>query len=67
MCIRDSVYTPFHGTGLVPVKRVLSELGFKNVYIVPEQELPDPEFTTLEYPNQMCIRDSPLCFRAPAS
>ena len=45
------VYTPFHGTGLVPVKRVLSELGFKNVYIVPEQELPDPEFTTLEYPN----------------
>ncbi len=45
------VYTPFHGTGLVPVKRVLAELGFKNVYIVPEQELPDPEFTTLEYPN----------------
>lgn len=45
------VYTPFHGTGLVPVKRVLSELGFKHVYVVPEQELPDPEFTTLEYPN----------------
>ncbi|WP_408070094.1 phospho-sugar mutase [Butyrivibrio sp. JL13D10] len=45
------VYTPFHGTGLVPVKRVLAELGFKNVYIVPEQELPDPEFTTLDYPN----------------
>lgn len=45
------VYTPFHGTGLVPVKRVLSELGFKNVYIVPEQEFPDPDFTTLEYPN----------------
>ena len=45
------VYTPFHGTGLVPVKRVLAELGFKNVYIVPEQELPDPDFTTLEYPN----------------
>ncbi len=45
------VYTPFHGTGLVPVKRVLSELGFKNVYIVPEQELPDPDFTTLDYPN----------------
>lgn len=45
------VYTPFHGTGLVPVKRVLSELGFKHVYIVPEQEFPDPEFTTLEYPN----------------
>ncbi|WP_026526817.1 phospho-sugar mutase [Butyrivibrio sp. VCD2006] len=45
------VYTPFHGTGLVPVKRVLAELGFKNVFIVPEQELPDPDFTTLDYPN----------------
>ena len=45
------VYTPFHGTGLVPVTRVLKELGFKNVYVVPEQELPDPDFTTLEYPN----------------
>lgn len=45
------VYTPLHGTGLVPVKRVLAELGFKNVYVVPEQELPDPEFTTLAYPN----------------
>ncbi len=45
------VYTPFHGTGNLPVRRILSELGFKNVYVVPEQELPDPEFTTLEYPN----------------
>ncbi len=45
------VYTPFHGTGNLPVRRVLSELGFKNVYVVPEQELPDPEFTTLDYPN----------------
>ncbi len=45
------VYTPFHGTGNVPVRRILSELGFRNVYVVPEQELPDPEFTTLEYPN----------------
>ncbi len=45
------VYTPFHGTGNIPVRRVLSELGFQNVYVVPEQELPDPEFTTLEYPN----------------
>lgn len=45
------VYTPLHGTGNVPVRRVLSELGFKKVYVVPEQELPDPEFTTLEYPN----------------
>ena len=45
------VYSPFHGTGNVPVRRVLEELGFKNVYVVPEQELPDPDFTTLEYPN----------------
>lgn len=45
------VYTPFHGTGNIPVRRILSELGFKNVYVVPEQELPDPAFTTLEYPN----------------
>ncbi|MDO5573954.1 MAG: phospho-sugar mutase [bacterium] len=45
------VYSPFHGTGNVPVRRILSELGFKNVYVVPEQELPDPNFTTLAYPN----------------
>ena len=45
------VYTPLHGTGNIPVRRILSELGFKNVYVVPEQELPDPDFTTLEYPN----------------
>ena len=45
------VYSPFHGTGNIPVRRVLKELGFKNVYVVPEQELPDPDFTTLEYPN----------------
>lgn len=45
------VYSPFHGTGNVPVRRVLKELGFENVYVVPEQELPDPEFTTLDYPN----------------
>ncbi|MBQ4220051.1 MAG: phospho-sugar mutase [Butyrivibrio sp.] len=45
------VYTPFHGTGNLPVRRVLKELGFKNVYVVPEQEAPDPDFTTLEYPN----------------
>ena len=45
------VYTPFHGTGNLPVRRILSELGFKHVYVVPEQELPDPKFTTLEYPN----------------
>ncbi len=45
------VYTPFHGAGLVPVTRVLEELGFKHVYVVPEQRDPDPEFTTLDYPN----------------
>ena len=45
------VYTPFNGTGNVPVKRILSELGFNNVYVVKEQEMPDPKFTTLEYPN----------------
>ena len=45
------VYTPFNGTGNVPVRRILDELGFKNVYIVPEQEMPDGNFPTLEYPN----------------
>jgi len=45
------VYTPLHGTGNVPVRRVLKELGFKHVYVVPEQEMPDPKFSTLEYPN----------------
>ena len=45
------VYTPFHGTGNVSVRRILKELGFKHVYIVKEQEKPDPDFTTLEYPN----------------
>lgn len=45
------VYTPLHGTGLVPVTRVLKELGFKKVYVVKEQADPDPDFTTLEYPN----------------
>jgi phosphoglucomutase len=45
------VYTPFNGTGNVPARRILEEIGFKNVYVVPEQEMPDPNFTTLEYPN----------------
>ena len=45
------VYTPFNGTGNVPVRRILKEIGFRNVYVVPEQEMPDPKFTTLEYPN----------------
>ncbi len=45
------VYTPLCGTGNLPARRILSELGFKHVYVVPEQENPDPNFTTLEYPN----------------
>ncbi len=45
------VYTPLCGTGNIPVRRVLQELGFLHVYVVPEQENPDPKFTTLEYPN----------------
>ena len=45
------VYTPFNGTGNKPVRRILAELGFKHVYVVPEQERPDPAFTTLDYPN----------------
>ena len=45
------VYSPFNGTGNIPVRRILKELGFKHVYVVKEQELPDPNFTTLEYPN----------------
>jgi len=45
------VYTPLHGTGNKPVRRILSEIGFKNVLVVKEQEFPDPEFPTVKYPN----------------
>lgn len=45
------VYTPLHGTGNLPVRRVLKELGFTNVYVVKEQELPDGTFPTVAYPN----------------
>ena len=45
------VYTPLHGTGNIPVRRVLKELGFENVYVVKEQELPDGDFPTVSYPN----------------
>ena len=45
------VYTPLHGAGNVPVQRILKELGFENVYVVPEQELPDGDFPTVSYPN----------------
>lgn len=45
------VYTPLHGTGNVPVQRILKELGFENVYVVPEQEKPNGDFPTVSYPN----------------
>lgn len=45
------VYSPLHGTGNIPARRVLKELGFENVYVVPEQELPDGNFPTVSYPN----------------
>jgi len=45
------VYSPLHGTGNIPVRAILGELGFENVYIVSEQELPDGEFPTVKYPN----------------
>ncbi|MBQ6815013.1 MAG: phospho-sugar mutase [Lachnospiraceae bacterium] len=45
------VYTPLHGTGNVPVRRVLAELGFEHVYVVKEQEAPDGKFPTVAYPN----------------
>ena len=45
------VYTPLHGTGNLPVRRVLSELGFEQVIVVPEQEKPDGNFPTVSYPN----------------
>ena len=45
------VYTPLHGTGNLPVRRVLKELGFKQVYVVEEQEKPDGNFPTVPYPN----------------
>ena len=45
------VYSPLHGTGNIPVRRILKELGFENVYVVKEQELPDGNFPTVSYPN----------------
>ncbi|MBU3161087.1 phospho-sugar mutase [Clostridium frigoris] len=58
LAIRDNidkdikiVYTPLNGTGNVPVRRILKERGFTNIIVVPEQEKPDPDFTTVGYPN----------------
>lgn len=45
------IYTPLHGTGNIPARRVMREIGFENVYVVPEQELPDGNFPTVSYPN----------------
>ena len=45
------VYSPLHGTGNIPARRILKELGFTNVYVVKEQELPDGNFPTVSYPN----------------
>lgn len=45
------IYTPIHGSGNIPVRRVLGEIGFKNVLVVKEQEMPDEDFPTVKYPN----------------
>ncbi len=45
------IYSPLHGTGNIPARRVMKELGFEHVYVVPEQELPDGDFPTVSYPN----------------
>lgn len=45
------IYTPIHGSGNKPVRRILKEMGFNRIYVVPEQEKPDPNFSTVEYPN----------------
>ena len=45
------VYTPLHGSGNIPVRRILREIGMENVYVVPEQELPDGNFPTVKVPN----------------
>lgn len=53
------IYSPLHGTGNVPVRRVLKELGFSQVSVVPEQELPNGDFPTAPYPNP----EEPSVFR----
>lgn len=45
------VYTPLHGSGNLPVRRIFREIGMQNVYVVPEQELPDGDFPTVRVPN----------------
>ena len=43
----EIIYSPLHGTGNIPARRILKELGFENVYVVKEQELPDGDFPTV--------------------
>ena len=57
------VYTPLHGTGNIPVQTVLTELGFKNVFVVPEQELPNGSFPTVDYPNPEDIKAFDLALK----
>lgn len=57
------VFTPLHGTGNVPVRRILDEIGFKKVYVVKEQELPDSEFPTVSYPNPEDIKAFELALK----
>lgn len=57
------VYTPIHGSGNVPVRRILREVGISNVSVVKEQELPDPNFSTVKVPNP----EDPGAFVLPSS
>ncbi len=57
------VYTPLHGTGNLPVQEILSQLGFSNVYVVPEQELPNGNFPTVDYPNPEDIKAFDLALK----
>jgi len=57
------VYTPLHGTGNIPVQTVLEKLGFSNIYVVPEQELPNSSFPTVDYPNPEDIRAFDLALK----
>ncbi|GKX28552.1 phosphoglucomutase [Vallitalea longa] len=57
------VYTPLHGTGNKPVRRILDEIGFKKVFVVKEQELPDSKFSTVSYPNPEDIKAFKLAIK----
>ena len=69
MCIRESltiVYTPLHGSGNVPVRRILREIGITNVSVVKEQEAPDPNFSTVRVPNPEAVSYTHLPLEARA-